>query len=64
MEHIQGLRGINVGKCKFSDFDDADDIALPASKIDDVFHQLGGCSVASRPIGLNVSWPKTKSLIF
>ena len=64
LEHMQGLRGINVGKCKFTDLDYADDIALPASNVGDVSHSLGGHSSASRSIGLNVSWPKTKVQCF
>ena len=64
LEHMQGLRGINVGKCKFTDLDYADDIALPASNVGDVSHSLGGFSSASRSIGLNVSWPKTKVQCF
>ena len=60
LEHMQGLRGINIGKCKFTDFDYADDIALPASNVGDVSQSLGGFSSASRFIRLNVSWPRLK----
>jgi hypothetical protein len=45
---MQGFRGINVnnGKCKFTDLDYVDDIALPASNVGDVSHSLGGFSSA------------------
>ena len=48
------FRGINIGKCNFTDIDYADDIALPASNVGDVSHSLGGFSSESRSIGLNV----------
>lgn len=60
MGHMQGLSGVTVGSHKFTDLDYADDIAFPVSSRDDLIACLTGFSEASRTMGLNVSWPKTK----
>ena len=60
LEHTDGLKGVSVGAQTFTDLDYADDIALPGSHPDDLTTCLRGFSSASRTMGLNVSWPKTK----
>ena len=60
MSHMQGLAHVNVGDHKLMALDCADDIALRATAVQDVTASLNGFSEASRTMGLNVSWPKTK----
>jgi hypothetical protein len=60
MEHMQGLGGVTVGAYAFTDLDYADDIALPVSSPNELSSCLSGFSEASKSVGLNVSWPKTK----
>lgn len=60
MSHMQGLAHVKVGDYKLTDLDYADDIALPAPTVQDVTASLSGFSEASKTMGLNVSWPKTK----
>ena len=60
LDHMKGLSGVTVGREKFTDFDYADNVALPVSSVDSLTTCLGGFSEASQTMGLNVSWPKTK----
>ena len=57
---MQGLAHVKVGDYKLTDLDYADGISLPAPTVQDVTASLSGFSEASRTVGLNVSWPKTK----
>ena len=58
---MQGLAHVEVGDHKFTNLDYADDIALPAANANDLTAcLLSGFSDASRTMGLNASWPKTK----
>jgi len=60
MEQLSGLKSVTLGRYTFTDLDYADDIALPASQLSDLETGLSGFTAAARPMGLNVSWLKTK----
>jgi len=64
MDHMSGLKGVKLGRYTVTDLNYADDIALPASKLPDLETCLSGFSTATRTMGLNVSWPKTKVQCF
>ena len=64
MEHMKGPDGVMVGGHNFTDFDYADDIALPAPNQSGLTECLDEFSSASRTMGLNVSWQKTKVQCF
>ena len=58
--HMKGLSHFKVGDYKFTDLHYADDIALPATTVQDITASLSGFAEASRTMELNVLWPKTK----
>ena len=60
MSHMQFFAHVKVGDYKLTNLDYADDITLPAPTVQDVTASLSGFSEASKTLGLNVSWPKTK----
>jgi hypothetical protein len=64
MEHMKGPDGVMVGGHNFTDFDYADVIALPAPNQSGLTECLDEFSSASRTMGLNVSWQKTKLQCF
>src|ERR1051325_4841352 len=55
MEHMQGLGGVTVGACAFTDLDYADDIALPVSSPNELSTCLSGFSEGAKSVGLNRS---------
>ena len=59
MEHMKGPDGVMVGGHNFTDFDYANDIALPAPNQSGLTKCLDEFSSPSRTMGLNVSWQKT-----
>ena len=52
--------GISLGEAMITDLDFADDIAIFAETLEALVTALDTLSIESRPLGLKVSWIKTK----
>ena len=61
---MQDPCGVSVGEVKISDFDFADDVALLDEVLDTLVLSLDALSRVAEPLGLKVSWVKTKIQAF
>jgi len=60
LEHMSFCPGINIGNSNITDLVYADDTALLLPSVDDAAPCLSSFSTAAAPLGLKISWEKTK----
>lgn len=56
----QGLCKVSIGECEITDLVFADDAVLLAESLDNLVKALEALELEARPLGLQVSWTKTK----
>ncbi|XP_069992606.1 uncharacterized protein [Penaeus vannamei] len=57
---FQGYCGATLGSMKVTDLDSADDVAILYASLETLVVALGAFSIEVKPMGLEVSWTKTK----
>ena len=60
----RGHCGVSFGEVKITDLDFADDAALLAESLDNLVAALEALNEETQPLGLQVSWAKTKVQVF